>query len=192
MKKNYILLPLLAGLALVGCNKGPAPFSITGEIEEIAAITPVYSPEAVTFTAGGVAWSSAGNSLFGICNPQYNAVMAGEFHCMQMKKNGGCVFNTEALNGYTKITVTWYANYTSEEQKYWPVVTAGTEADALEAVAANETDASLTGVKASENEDSSGKFVYRYVNTFNVSGKTFFSIGASTASALYCGEIAFN
>lgn len=211
MKKHLVLA--LAALALVACGgntppttpAAPTTATPTTVAPQATVITinaddqtelkaacngEVYHSDVVNFTTDGTAWAFTANC--GLPKAEYNPGYA-EHNLFQLKKNAdGAIYNTEALTaGYSKATVTFYAKYDGQEEKYFPVVSEGTAADAL--IAANHTatiDAStgkLAGEAAGWSDGANAQYKYTVEYTLSPSS-TFFKV-ASGAGALYLESI---
>ncbi len=130
-------------------------------------------------TSGSIGRPTAKNQ------PTYN-----QMGLFQVKKGVTGFVSKEAISGVTKITITWYATYDSEDTNYFPLVKVGDTADAAKvAVACDQTEklnGEETGLKDGTTND---RAIYKYVNTYTLDGSAkFFEISAN-GGALYIDTI---
>lgn len=147
----------------------------------------VYPTESNNFTVNNVSFTA--NNGVGVASSSYNAGM-NALKCMQFNKaeNGdrkkGAITNSAALS-VTTVEITWYATYASEDTQYFPIVKAGAAANSLSAVSCNQT-STLTGESTGTKDGSYD--IYKYVTTYNVSGKGFLSLEGSASTASFISQ----
>ena len=172
----------------------PATTGVTLTVESIADKIPegkTYAEAGYTFTVGNYSFSATtgvGKASVDKDGKGYGAVNAIQFYKVSdNKRDRGAIKNTTPITGCTTVTVTWYFSRSSEAPQYFPVLQAGTSADALSAVSANET-TDLTG-EATGKYDGSYE-ICKFVNHYTIpSGAQYFSFEGAAGSASYVGSI---
>ena len=118
-----------------------------------------------------------------------------EQQCLQFSSNAstrgqGVIANFDPIIA-TKITVHWFATYSSEGSEYHPAVKIGDKASDLSTSVSCNEGSTVSGTATGgqqKGSDSKDHEVYSYTTTYNLSGKHFFSIGAGKA-AMYVKDI---
>ena len=187
--------------------KAPAgALSITREglgLEQTNSYPSKTDPLPMTATIGGIEFGFDGHDVLG-CSDKYETIAEGEgkdgltgsWYCygvldaFQFRANTKTLVNKAAISGKTKMTVVWFATYATEATQYFPTLQAGTEADDLTSVTANERD-TATGTKVEGFHHVIGSKptksivdVWVYKTTFNLGSNTFFKIGAGTSASV--------
>ena len=186
---------LLGSLAACGDDPvtppgpGPAPKGVSLTVSAIADKIPegkTYADAGYTFTVGDFSFSATAG--VGKASEK-DGKGYGTVNAIQFKKADvrGAITNTTPIDGCTTVTVTWYFSRPTEAPQYFPVLQAGVEANALTAVAANET-TDLTGVPTGKYEGSYE--ICKYVNTYTIpANAVYFSFEGAASSASYVGSI---
>ncbi|MDD6301803.1 MAG: hypothetical protein PUA56_00615 [Bacillales bacterium] len=141
----------------------------------------------VEFTYEGAKWTTNPEKVFGRPAEAYNPTL-NSLGVMQFKKESTIMQNVEPMAGYKTVTINWYATYSSEATNYFPIVAAGTSADSLVDVTADQKEA-LNGVDTGLKDGNYS--VYKYQNTYTLpADATYFAI-KSGSGLVFADEIIF-
>ena len=159
------------------------------DIESYMEEGKTYPTNAYSFTTDGVTFNASNKVGLKTSNTS-----GGNYYyeqgLMQFQATNGVITVGTACN-FSQIVVHWYATYASEAQQYHPVVKVGDSASALNTSVTCQEGSTLEGTLVADVKEYSGgsdRDVYSYTSTYNISGNSYFSIGAGSG-ALYVKDI---